>query len=65
MTVTIGRKKMPLSEVVIPDLWPIGQMMEADRRYELHAKAVLDCWTIAHGLKRVLEVVAAKAQMNS
>ena len=47
-------KPVEVKDVVIPDLWHIGQMMESDMRYSLHAKAVLDCWAMAHAFKRAL-----------
>jgi len=49
-----AEKKVDIRELIIPDLWPIAQMMEGDLRYSLHAQAVLDTWAIAHSLQREL-----------
>lgn len=48
-----------LSEIVIPDLWHVAQMMEQDLRYSLHARDVLDCWAMAHRFKAKLEAIEA------
>ena len=58
-TVTLAKggkdeRTVNIRSLDIPDLWHIAMMMENDHRFELHAKAVLDVWHIAHDLKREL-----------
>lgn len=45
---------VPLSKIVIPDLWHVADHLKAIERPE-SAEAVLECWHLCHDLKNELE----------
>ena len=49
-----AEKTLPLSHVVIPDLWHIAQ----GQMDTLDLAAILECWHYAHDLKRTVEEIA-------
>lgn len=47
-------KTLPLSQVIIPDLWDIGchlKFGQADFDWQHAAAQIFECWNIAHDLK--------------
>lgn len=43
-------KKMPIDQIVIPDLWHVAQRQKTDYDKNL----ILNCWHICHDLKNFI-----------